>query len=407
MVETSEGCYSLNCRLPLHFQKNLQKLNFGGFFIIFTPPIMHKRFFILLLRLLITSTTLAQKPFEVGVMNDYGFIFRHAPKIGHVQSHPWAVTAYFNRYHLGRCAWEQDFGYPQTSFAITYFNYQNPILGHSVALSANMLLPIYRANKSSLQFKIGTGLAFASKPFDIETNFQNNVLSNWWSYVMQGGFWWSYHINTHWKVKTGLQITHYSNGAFKLPNAGVNVITTFVGASYVFNPENIIFQKNTHTFFEKKWHFQTALAGSFIETEINQPYKHFVFNVGLYAMRDINRKHRLNAGLDFSWNEGIKYQIEQKFPNQTSKPDYRRISLVIGDEITFGDMSLNIQLGYYIRRQFEAKTDMPFYQRYGLKWYFHKNIFTGLLLKTHASVAECAEFTLGTHWNIKRNEREK
>ncbi|MDW8157334.1 MAG: hypothetical protein RML72_00440, partial [Bacteroidia bacterium] len=43
----------------------------------------------------------AQLPFEIGLHTDYGFIFRHAPKVGHLQSHPWAVTAYFNRYHLG------------------------------------------------------------------------------------------------------------------------------------------------------------------------------------------------------------------------------------------------------------------------------------------------------------------
>lgn len=366
-----------------------------------------KKKIILLITYLWLSLSNAQLPYEVGIHTDYGFIFRHAPKIGHLQSHPWAITAYFNRFHLGKCSWEQDFHYPQTSFALTYFNYQNPIIGHSVALSANMLLPIYRAPKSSLQFKIGTGLAFASNPFHIEKNFQNNVLSNIWSYVMQGGFWWNYHFNSHFKLKTGLQLTHYSNGAFKLPNAGVNVITAFAGLSYVLHPERIILQSTELGNFSKRWYVQTTLAGSLIETEINQPHKHSVFNVGLYFARDINRKHRFNAGLDISWNEGIKYQIEQKFGNQNQKPDYKRIGIVVGDEITFGDMSLNIQLGYYIRRQFEAKTDMPFYQRYGLKWYFHTNIFVGLLLKTHASVAECAEFTLGTHWQLKRNEREK
>ncbi|MCS6796871.1 MAG: acyloxyacyl hydrolase, partial [Raineya sp.] len=314
---------------------------------------------------------------------------------------------YFNRYHLGKLAWEQDFRYPQTSFALTYFNYQNPIIGHSLAVSANMLLPIYRHTKHNLQFKIGTGIAFATNPFDIENNFQNNVLSNVWSYVMQGGFWWNYHLNSHWKLKTGLQITHYSNGAFKLPNAGVNVITAFVGTSYVFNPEKIIYSQIEKEPFQPKWYLQNTFSGSLIETEINQPRKHSVFNLGLYVARDVSRKHRLNAGLDISWNEGIKYQIDQKFANATSKPDYRRISVVIGDEITFGDMSLNIQLGYYIRRQFEAKTDMPFYQRYGLKWYFHKNIFAGLLLKTHASVAECAEFTLGTHWQLHKYANQK
>lgn len=346
----------------------------------------------------------AQTPFEVGLHTDYGFIFRHAPKIGHLQAHPWGITAYFNRFHLGKRLWEQHFHYPQTSFAVTYFNYQNPIIGHSLAISANMLLPVYRKNRHSVQFKIGTGLAFASNPFDIEKNFQNNVLSNFWSYVMQGGFWWSFRLNPTWNIKTGVQITHYSNGAYKLPNAGVNIITTFTSISYTFNPEKIVFRTTQPPSFSAKWYLQIAMAGSLIETEINQPHKHSVINLGLYTIRDLNRKHRFSFGMDISWNEGVKHQIEQKFASQSNKPDYRRVSLVVGDEIVFGNMSLNVQLGYYIYRQFEAKTDMPFYQRYGLKWFFHKNIFTGLLLKTHASVAECAEFTIGTHWQLNKNE---
>jgi len=359
---------------------------------------MKKYYFYLLI--FPTFLSAQNQPFDVGLMYDYGFILKHSQKIGHLQSHPWATTLYYNRYLNGSKDWHQIFGYPKSSFAFTYFNYQNPIIGYSFALSANMLTPIYKKSKHSTDFKIGTGLVYVSNPFNLNNNFRNNVLSNRWSYVMQGGFLWNYQWNAHWQSKIALQITHYSNGAYKLPNAGVNVITAALATQYTFAPEKIFYQKHSLDTFQKKWHLQTALAGSLIETEVNQPRKHTVINLGVYLAKDLNRRHRLVTGFDVSWNEGIKYQIDKKFADSTHKPDYRRIGWIIGDEIIFGKMSLNIQFGVYLRRQFEALTDMKVYQRYGLKYYFLKNFWTGLFLKTHAATAEAAEFTIGTTWNL-------
>lgn len=343
-----------------------------------------------------------QRPLDIGLAYDYGFILKHSRKIGHLQSHPQAFTLYSNRYLNGSKDWHQIFAYPKTSFAFTYFDYQNPTIGHSLALSVNMLIPFYRAAQHSSEWKIGTGLVYATNPFDLQNNFQNNVLSNRWSYVMQTGFSWNYHWNAHWQSKIALQLTHYSNGAYRLPNAGVNIITVACATQYTFAPEKNIYQKSYLEKFKKKWHLQSALAGSLIETEINQPKKHHIINLGIYVSRDMSRMHRLLTGFDVSWNEGIRYQIDKKFADSTSKPDYKRVGWVVGDEIIFGKMSLNIQFGLYLHRQFEALTDMPVYQRYGLKYYFLKNFWTGLLLKTHAATAEAAEFTIGTTWTWKK-----
>ena len=356
-------------------------------------------FFILSLKISIAQN----QPFDIGLMYDYGFILKHSKKIGHLQSHPQAFTLYYNRYLNGSKDWHQTFKYPKTSFAFTYFDYQNPIIGHSLALSANMLIPFYRATKHEAEWKIGTGLVYATNPFDLQNNFRNNVLSNTWSYVMQTGFSWAYHWHTHWQSKIALQLTHYSNGAYKLPNAGVNVVTMALATQYTFAPEKNLLQKVALDTFSKKWHLQTALAGSLIETEVNQPRKHHIVNFGIYIAKDMNRRHRLLTGFDVSWNEGIRYQIDQKYTDSTSKPDYRRVGWVIGDEIIFGKMSLNIQFGVYLHRQFEALTDMQVYQRYGLKYYFLKNLWAGLLLKTHAATAEAAELTIGTTWNLKKS----
>lgn len=351
------------------------------------------------------NKTHAQKPFDVGILQDYGFVIKHSVKIGHLQTRPLATTLYFNKYHLGNETWMKKFNHPKTSFALTYFDFRNDVIGKTIALTSNFLFPLYKKKKSNAELKIGTGLVYSTNPFDIQNNFTNNVLSNRWSYVMQMGWFWNYMIDKNWQLKTALQLTHYSNGAYKLPNAGINIVTTSVGASYTFHPEKIIYTPATNTIFSRKWHLQTALAGSLIEAEVNQPYKHKVINVGIYVGKDLSQTHRLLGGVDISWNDGIKYQIEKKYGDSSSRPDYRRMSIVIGDEISFGKMSFNIQLGIYVYKQFTAIADMPFYQRYGLKYYWHKNVWTGLFLKSHAATAESAEFTIGGSFFKRKKQK--
>jgi hypothetical protein len=344
--------------------------------------------------------THAQKPFDIGVLQDYGFLIKHSVKVGHLQTRPIATTLYFNKYHLGNETWIKKFHHPKTSFALTYFDFQNPVIGKTVALTSNFLFPLYIKNKNHIELKMGTGVVYSTNPFDIQNNFTNNVLSNRWSCVMQMGLFYNYAIDKHWQIKTALQLTHYSNGAYKLPNAGVNVMTASIGTSYTFYPENIIYAPKMDIDFSKKWYLQIALSGSLIEAEVNQPYKHKVINVGIYTGRDLSQTHRLLGGVDISWNDGIKYQIEKKYTDSSSKPDYRRVSIVIGDEINFGKMSFNIHFGTYLYKKFENIADMPVYQRYGLKYYWHKNIWTGVSLKTHLATAESIELTLGGNFRL-------
>jgi len=354
--------------------------------------------------LLFYSKTYAQAPFDIGFMQDYGFLLKHTVKIGHLQTRPLATTLYFNKYHLKGDKWLQKFNHPKTSFALTYFNFRSKVIGHTLALTSNMLFPIFTKLKNNFEVKIGTGVVYSTRPFDIQTNFTNNVLSNRWSYVMQLGGFWDYHLNEHWHIKPALQLTHYSNGAYKLPNAGVNVVTASIGAAYTFHPEKILYEKEEQEAFSKKWRLQAALAGSLIETEVNQPKKHKIINLGIYAGKDLSEIHFLHSGLDVSWSEGVKYQINKNFADSSSRPDYKRVSFVVGDEIRMGKMSVNIQLGVYIYKQYIAIADMPFYQRYGLKYYWFPNVWTGIFLKSHAATAESAEFTIGGSFVLKKKD---
>ncbi len=363
-------------------------------------------FLFFILMIFFVSLKAQKKPFEIGFNTDYGFILKHNKAMGHlIKAHPYGLTASFGKLHLGKQVWQQYYNYPKTQYSLTYFDFINPIIGKTISASANLFVPITKnkQKRSQVEFHIGTGFVYATNPFDINKNPQNTVLSSTISYLMRAGLHYQYNITKNLQIRTSLQLTHNSNAARTLPNNGINIVSLSVGTAYLFNVENIVYQKQILPKFEKKWHLQTVVALSPIETFINQGKKDYIVNWGLYLAKDMNRVFRMSIGTDISWNQGIKRQIEKKFATSTdTRPDYRRASLVLGGELFFGKMSLQTQFGYYFYRPFPSRTDQPVYQRYGLRYYIWDGIYTAILLKTHSAIAESVEFSLGYNFTFKK-----
>ncbi|MEM9982263.1 MAG: acyloxyacyl hydrolase, partial [Bacteroidota bacterium] len=244
------------------------------------------------------------------------------------------------------------------------------------------------------------GLAYATHPFDINDNFRNTLLSNHWLFALQAGLHFNYKLWEHIYLKSALSLTHYSSAAFKQPNYGVNMVTAGIGAAYLFRVEEKVYHKTELLPFSKRIGVEFSVSGSLIETEVNQPEKHQVWGFSIYGTKRLSRGSRINAGLDLSLNEGIRYQIQRKILADSTfeEVDHKRVGLVIGHELTVGRLSLLTQLGYYVHRQFEAIAEQPLFQRYGLRYYPSGRLFTGLYLKSHGFAAECAELTIGYRW---------
>ena len=92
--------------------------------------------------------------------------------------------------------------------------------------------PLVKSASSALRIKIGTCLAGMTNPYDAEKNFQNTALSGRIMYAMQGEMSGTYQFTDYLQLRTGITITHFSNGALKLPNSGVNIPALKLGVSY-------------------------------------------------------------------------------------------------------------------------------------------------------------------------------
>src|SRR5690606_19843489 len=95
-----------------------------------------------------------------------------------------------------------------------------------------------------------------------------------------------------------------------------------------------------------------------------------------------------------SYKEYIKFQ-SVAYPEEgvTTDTDYKRIGLFVGYELFINRISLEAQLGYYVYQPY--KSDIPIYDRVGMKYYITNKTYTGLSIKTHVFLAEAMEFVIG------------
>lgn len=358
--------------------------------------------FIPLLCLFARSESLAQtgkSGWAFGVNTRYGFVYQHAASIGRLaQSHPYAVELIASQLTAGSKPWHRWYRYPEVGYVLGMVDFRNPILGKSVYGLIYLDKAMLECRAGSFRLKIGTGLTYNTNPYHPETNFQNNALGSRVMYAMQGELLWTFRLGNRWRLSTGASITHFSSGAFQIPNAGINVAAVKVGVSYVPVPSAL--RQSADSLSEpldKRLRWQVSGAFFVKETWLPGGKKYPGCTLLVHASKPLNRKSALNVGVDGFYNTAVKYLITKDPDVDTlRRPDFKRVGLVFGHELLMGRVSLLTQLGVYVYRPY--KIDFPIYQRFGLRYYVSDHVFASVALKSHFGTADFIEWTMGFRW---------
>lgn len=348
-----------------------------------------------------TAQTGYKNSYSIGVHGFYGFVLKHAPSVGHLAKvHPYGFEINYNQITTGNREWHKVYRYPEVGYAIGMFDFRNPVLGKAIYTFAYMDKALLQGASSSFRLKIGTGPVFITNPYDKETNFQNTALSSRIMYGLRGELIYSYGINKHWQIRSGIALTHFSNGAFKVPNSGINIPALKLGILYNPHVPVIHFAKADSTPDATYKRIEFNISGAFTIKEIGLPggKKYPGGVLSAYVNRRLNRKSGLNAGIDGFYNTAVKQMI-QSDPDVDSLqvPDFKRVGITFGHELFISRVSMLVQLGVYVYKPYQ-EADTYLYQRYGLKYAINQYLFAGVSLKSHYGTADYMEWTLGVRW---------
>ncbi len=334
-------------------------------------------------------------PLVLGAYAQGSFILAHTYAVKHLAvSHPTGFEVNMQRQTTGSAPWHGWYKYPKMGLALVYYDYHNPMLGQSFAASIYLSKPIYRTQRQDLSFRLGTGLAWFTNPFDIQTNRKNTIVSSALNATLQFRLEYDYALSQHLGLLLGLGLNHYSNGATTKPNFGVNLPTVVLGLNYHQQrpAPTLPYQAPTPSDVGHNFFIASTSLG-YKQLEVGNYSKYLVNSVTMAAGRRVNRKSSLLVGLEGFYDRSLLAAQRDTARAQTKLTDVKKAGVILGHELLFGQLAFVSQLGFYVYNPY--KSNSFYYERLGLKYQFTRLLFGAIDLKVHGATADVIEFKAG------------
>ena len=211
------------------------------------------------------------------------------------------------------------------------------------------------------------------------------------------------------QLVSGFSLTHFSNGALKKPNFGINTIAPQIALRYNFyDPLTYRMQAVPKYIPENEW-LISAYGGAknvvFDSAAINITEKYEgvyfpVFGVSTTYNRQISYMSKIGFGMTVSYDGSINAQldIENGELEHTDGPlsDKIQVSIYPSYELVINRLSIIVQPAVYIYRRQIRKQSPDFHQRVGIKYHLNDNVFVGITLRDYQfHVSDFLEWTVG------------
>lgn len=269
-------------------------------------------------------------------------------------------------------------------------------IGRPQALYGFMEIPFSisaQRNRVSFGYFMQLGVGFNLKPYDPTVNPNNQYIGSKVNCYIQMGVNSTVRISERVDFQASLGLKHYSNGATKRPNAGINLFPLNMGLNVklgdikpIPTEAPVIEEKGLRSF----WNI--ALYTGMKNYEIGDP-AYFRGGLGVNYLLEPTYKYRLGIGLDFFWAQGM----EKRFPEgDFSFKDQTSLAVVGSWEWQLTErLYVPIGLGAYLYRNELNQEITWFYERIGARYRFDNNMFAGMQIKAHKAKADFFEFTFG------------
>jgi len=375
----------------------------------------HIILFALLTLLLMGKTAKAQlgsKNYEIEARAHFGYMYfqndEYHSALARYSGHAPAFEFSLHRNTYGQHRWEVLHNYPSIGLTFYYsplsFHIDNisKELGQVFALYPFINFPIIPNERSKVTFKLGVGLSYLTNKFDPKENYHNYAIGSHVNAAVNLSFEYRQRIvnRLHWVSSVGL--THFSNGATRSPNMGINIFSVATGFSwYLKNPKDLLDRrlrpKNYLFEFDGKQHFVTDVQYTVGFKDLSQQYGthqyFFVHDLAANFMFQITERDRLGLGAELVWDNSDR--IKEPYFQAFLKP-----AGLISYEMMLDRVSFMFNVG--IRKNAPGKKQaFLFYQKLGLRYYIWDGLFTTLSFTTYDIKADFISVGVGYHFQHK------
>lgn len=320
----------------------------------------------------------------------------------------------FSTQTTGDKLWQQLYKYPNWGIGIYVADFYNQEeIGLPIALFGFLNAPFKRWDKLRFNYELGFGATFNWKSFNPITNQYNVAIGAGESFLIDAGLNLQYNLTNRIEFVAGFSLTHFSNGALKKPNFGINTVAPKIGFKYNFY-DRPVFQKQEVPQFSRKNEWLVSVFGGAknvifdsVNIDIIEKYEGIyfpVFGMSTTYNRQISYMSKIGIGMTVSYDGSVNAQvaIEENELETVDSPQGEKIQLSIypSYELVVNKVSLILQPAFYLYRKKIKNQSPDFHQRIGLKYHISDNLFVGITLRDYAfHVSDFIEWNLGFRIN--------
>ncbi len=336
----------------------------------------------------------------------YGFLIPH-----HLEMH--IFNAHFPAYEItlakvthGKSRWEYMYNYPVIGVSLWHSQLGNSqYFGSATALFPFINFPLIKTKKNTLAFRIGLGIGYIEKPFDRITNYKNIAIGSNINAAANFLLEYDMRINERLNCLLGIGFIHFSNGAIKTPNYGINIPTINAGLSYRLSKENPYLKRKLlpelYPFeFDGSRSIDLNVSFGVGIKDMMQEYnrRFYAYELSINLFKQLSFKSKLGLGFNFSY-DGTDYFIHMKNKGEiNSKVQIIRPGLHLAYEMLLSQLSFIFAIGGYYGGI--EKGDGNIYEKAGIKYNITEKLFTHITLKAHGGRADYLALGLGYKFNI-------
>ena len=269
----------------------------------------------------------------------------------------------------------------------------SPYLGKMVCLFPWLNYPMAQSKRLAFNFRFGLGLAYISKPFDRIENYKNIAIGSHINAMAQVLFELKWKATSRLSLAAGLSLTHLSNGAFKIPNLGLNIPTLSAGVTYKINKKEPELFTQELPPLSRKWEMDVIVWGGVSELWGAGGDKYPAYGIMTTFNKPISLKRKLSAGFDIYYDNALREVLRRDGITAKLPFESMRAGITFGHILTFSRLSFIIQVGAYVYQK--EKSDGWVYDRMMLQYHINRHIFVNVALKTHLAKADLIEWGLG------------
>ncbi|MDO8367366.1 MAG: acyloxyacyl hydrolase, partial [Saprospiraceae bacterium] len=337
-----------------------------------------------------------------------GSVWRHSPKLT-TQSgeHIGGQEIGFRIHTTGKYDWQAWQHYPAFGLSLGHFRLGEGSHNEAFALLPHLSIYLLRAGPWSAQFRVGTGLAWVTKPYDWFSNSGQNALGSHWNNITQFRLGAEFRATPRLRFNAGGSMTHFSNGGSALPNFGVNVFSGWAGAAWFFQPlknEDLQPAKTSMRAVSRRFGGQIQSGLALLEIAALDGPKHAVWITSAAGYFQINRINRVLLGMDHESNRAIyEWGLHSaRFSDEAAaRQGSTRLTVFAAEEFLFGELSIVLQAGKYVGNNINQYVPKASYAKLSARYYlpglFGSDLkpFAGISIKAHKFTAEYISGNVG------------